>query len=117
MSKYYIYSNPFMAGTVARAEDVNDKYIEVQSAFDYVEADFDLCALVAGNVYSGEHDFLSAEVLVAAPTEDNHVVNKIYADTLAFEAGEFPNKTGNEYKIITTDGDTVFWTELDGGVF
>lgn len=114
MNNYFVNDNPFVPGTIARAEEVNDKFTAVETGFELVET---TKSKKTGDTYTGTHDLTGAITLVAAPTEASHPTTKLYADNLAFQAGTFPDQAGNAGKIITTDGTSAFWSDLDGGTF
>lgn len=111
---YFNHTNRFVPGTTARAEDVNNVLDGVSSGFDLVEGDK---SKKSGDSYTGEHDFTMAETRVAAPSSGNHPVTKLYADTLAFQAGNIPAQAENAGKFISTDGTNIFWSNISGGTF
>ena len=116
MSAFYVFSNPLVPGTIARAEDLNDSFTAIETATDAIESAIDTKAgLDANNVFSGDNDFSAGTVVVAAPSEGSHPATKLYADTLAFLAGDLPDQTGNAGKFIYTDGTDVLWGSIDGG--
>lgn len=57
-------------------------------------------------------DYGSSQLVSSAvPTANSHVVNKLYADNLAY-ATALPNQTGNSGKFVTTDGSNASWAAL-----
>ncbi len=114
---YYTHNNPLVPGTLAKAEDLNDKFDAVETAFEFVEDAIDLKSDTDGGTYTGTHDYTGATLSVAAPSAGTDAVTKLYADTLAFLAGDIPDQTGNGGKVIATDGTNIFWSNISGGTF
>lgn len=63
-----------------------------------------------GLVVSDGANFRRAQFTrVGAPTEPDSIVNKAYADALAFNAIDLPGQGGNAGKLLGTDGTNASW--------
>ena len=64
-----------------------------------------------GDTYTGTHNMTGATVTVATPTTATQAATKGYCDALAF-ATVLPDQTGNNNKLVTTNGVTASWTPI-----
>ena len=71
---------------------------------------------IAGQTWTGTHDYTGATMTIAAPTVGANPVTKTYADALAFNAA-LPSQTGNAGKVVTTDGVNASWANLPPNIF
>lgn len=63
---------------------------------------------IAGQTWTGTHNFTGATVTVATPVSGSNPVTKTYADALAFSTA-LPGQVGNSGKFVTTNGTSASW--------
>ncbi len=109
-------TNPFYtatgnppAQTRGTSSPLRAEFLGIQTGFDGVNATVNAKGAIAGQVWTGTHDFTGAtEVKVPTPTAIGDAVTKEYADGLAF-ATALPAQAGNAGKFINTNGVTASW--------
>jgi hypothetical protein len=108
-------ANPFFAntidlidGTKARASQVESNFAAVEVGFDAVNVQMLLKGSIAGQVWTGTHDFTGTTITVPTPTLAAHPATKGYVDAAAFSSS-LPGQGGNAGKVIYTNGTTASW--------
>lgn len=82
------------------------------SALTAINAALALKGAIAGQVWTGTHDFTGATTKVATPATATEAATKDYADQLAFGTA-LPDQTGNAGKVPRTDGSATAWQWCD----
>ena len=67
---------------------------------------------VAGQTWTGTHNFTGATVTVAEPSSGSHPVTKTYADGLAFSSALPSISSSTQDKAVTNNGTTARWDDL-----
>lgn len=99
-------SSLFGSSAVIRSE-----FLDIQTGFTEIEGEIDAKAAIAGQTYTGTHDFTGGVTKVATPATASDAVTKLYVDGISFSPA-LPGQTGNAGKVITTDGTTASWAAV-----
>lgn len=109
MTTYYTFSGVPIAGSRGVSSLLRTEFTTIQTAFATVNTEMTAKGAIAGQVWTGVHNFSGAtSVSVPTPSSGSHAVNKTYADSLAMNAA-LPAQTGNSGKSIITDGSNASW--------
>lgn len=110
---YYTADGTPAAQSRGSAAAIRNDFASVQAGFDGVNTAIGGKGAVAGQTWTGPHDFTGGAIKVPAPAASSDAVPKAYADALAMAAA-LPAQAGNAGKVITTDGTTANWSGMPG---
>lgn len=106
--KYVVKSTlPNLAGAVLATHIELNRLVGVTAP---IQDQFATKGAIAGQVWTGTHDYTGGVLRAAAPVGANDVVTKAFAESLSFNSA-LPSQTGNAGKIVATDGTTPSWVE------
>lgn len=113
---YYAASNTPAAQTRGVSSTIRTEYGLIQTGFDGVNVAILLKGAIAGQVWTGTHDFTGAtSVLVPTRTygtSGQYAVNMDTLNAAVFAAANLPAQTGNSGKFFTTNGTVPSWVSL-----
>jgi hypothetical protein len=86
----------------------------VQGVTSAIQTQLNACGKIAGQVWSGVHNFTSATINVATQSTGDSSTRAASTEFVASTAfsSALPAQTGNAGKFITTDGTSASWASM-----
>lgn len=76
-----------------------------------IQGQLDEKGAIAGQTWTGTHDYTAATVTVATPSSNSQAANKVYVDSVAFSSALPAITTSTAGKVITNNGTTASWQD------